>query len=54
MSTVIEIEDAIEKLPLEKKLQLRHWVIENIPSENDDILAPTAYRQKVLDALDQP
>ena len=54
MSTVIEIEAAIEKLPQEKKLQLRHWVIENIPTENDEILAPSAYRQKVLDAIDQP
>ncbi|MEO7300098.1 MAG: hypothetical protein ABI042_16150 [Verrucomicrobiota bacterium] len=53
MSTVIEIEDAIEKLPQEKKLQLRHWVIENIPTENDDIIAPTTYRQKVLDALEE-
>ena len=53
MSTVIEIEEAIEKLPPEKKIQLRHWVIENIPSENDDILMPPAYRQKILDAIDE-
>lgn len=56
MSTVIEIEAAIEKLPKEKKYQLRGWVIENIPTKEDDdndILVPSSYRQKILDGLDQ-
>jgi hypothetical protein len=55
MSTVTEIEAAIEKLPPEKKYQLREWVIEHIPTkEDDDILVPSSYRQKILDGLDQP
>ncbi len=55
MSTVAEIETAIEQLPPEEQRQLRHWFLERpLPDENDDVLAPSAYRQKALDALDQP
>lgn len=55
MSTVPEIEAAIERLSPEEQRHLREWFLERpLPEDNDDILVPPAYRQKVLDALDQP
>jgi hypothetical protein len=55
MSTVAEIEAAIEQLPPDDQRQLRRWVIEHVLVEdNEDILAPSSYRQKILDGLDQP
>jgi hypothetical protein len=55
MSTVTEIEEAIEQLPPEQQLQVRDWILEKQPLEdNSDILLPRAYRQKILNALDQP
>lgn len=55
MSTVAEIEEAIEQLTPEDQLQVRKWILEKQPlGGNDDILTPHPYRQKVLDALDQP
>jgi len=55
MSTVAEIEEAIEQLPAEEQLQLRDWILEKQPLEdNGDVLLPRAYRQKILNALDQP
>ncbi|MGH7977623.1 MAG: hypothetical protein ACREDS_09925 [Limisphaerales bacterium] len=55
MSTVDEIEEAIEQLKPEEQLQVRDWILEKQPLEdNRDILLPHAYRRKVLDALDQP
>jgi hypothetical protein len=53
VSTIAEIEDAIEQLPPEQQLQVRDWILEKQPLEdNSDILLPRPYRQKVLDALD--
>lgn len=55
MSTVAEIEEAIEQLTPEEQLQVRDWILEKQPlTNNEDILAPRAYRQKVLNALDLP
>jgi hypothetical protein len=55
MSTVVEIEAAIELLSPEEKRQLHEWFLERLPSEdNEDVVVPSAYRQKVLDAIDQP
>ena len=55
MSTVAEIEEAIEQLTPEEQLRVRDWILTKRPlGENDDILTPRAYRQKVLDALDKP
>ena len=55
MSTLPEIEAAIEQLSPEEQRQLREWFQERtLPEDNNDILVPPAYRQKVLDALDQP
>jgi hypothetical protein len=55
MSTVAEIEAAIEHLSPEEQRQLCRWVIERLSgNDNEDILVPPAYRQKILDALDQP
>jgi hypothetical protein len=54
MSTVAEIEEAIEQLPPEEQLQVRDWILEKQPLGDDgDILLPRAYRQKILDALDK-
>jgi hypothetical protein len=55
MSTVAEIENAIAQLTPEEQLQVRDWILEKKPLDgNDDVLTPRAYRQKVLDVLDQP
>ena len=55
MSMLAEIETAIEQLPPEELRRLRTWLLERTPpEENDDVLVPPAYRQKVLDALGQP
>jgi hypothetical protein len=55
MSTVAEIEEAIEQLKPEQQLEVRNWILEKQPLEdNSDIVLPRAYRQKTLDALDQP
>jgi len=55
MSTVAEIETAIERLSPEEQRELRDWLLERLPADdNDDVLVPPAYRQKVLDAIDQP
>ena len=55
MSTVAEIEAAIEQLSLEEQRQLWQWFRERaLPEDNDDVLVPPAYRQKILDAIDQP
>jgi hypothetical protein len=55
MSTMAEIEAAIEQLPPEEQEQLRGWFLKRQPAEdNGDVVAPRAYREKVLDALDQP
>lgn len=55
MSTVAEIENAIEQLTPEEQLQVRDWILEKQPvNGNEDVLTPCDYRQKVLDALDQP
>lgn len=55
MSTVAEIEEAIEQLTPEEQVKVRDWILEKQPlSGNEDVLTPRAYRQKVLDALDLP
>jgi hypothetical protein len=55
MSTVAEIEEAIEQLPPKEQAAVRDWLLEKLPpGENDDILPPRSYRRKILDALDQP
>ena len=55
MSTVLEIEEAIEQLTPEEQIEVRDWMLGKRPlTDNSDILVPRAYRQKILDALDQP
>lgn len=55
MSSVAEIEVAIEKLPANDQRELRHWFLRREwPGSDEDILVPPDYRQKVLDALDHP
>ena len=54
MSTVAEIEAAIEQLPPSEKLRLRNWFLRQCPEPDEDIIAPRSYQQKVLDALDEP
>ena len=55
MSTVAEIEEAIEQLPPKEQAELRDWLLVKLPArDNDDILLPRSHRQRVLDALDQP
>jgi hypothetical protein len=54
MSSVAEIEAAIEQLPPDDKLQLRDWLVRQCPELDDDILVPRSYQQKVLDVLDEP
>lgn len=54
MSTVIEIESAIEQLSPVEQRQLRDWLLERFrPDDNDDLMVPPAYRQRILDAIDQ-
>jgi len=54
VNKVAEIEEAIEQLSVEEQRELRRWFLEHPPQEeNDDILVPAAYRQKILDGLDQ-
>ena len=54
MSSVAEIEAAIEQLPATEKLQLRDWLVQQCPEPDDDVTVPRSYQQKVLDVLDQP
>ncbi len=55
MSTVVESEDAIEHLPPEAQLELREWILRRPwPDQDEDILVPRSYQQKVMDVLDQP
>jgi len=55
MSTVTEIEEAIEQLPPKDQAELRDWLLDKLPpGDNDDILPPRSHRRKTLDALDQP
>lgn len=53
MSSIAEIEEAIEKLPAPEQRELRQWFLRREwPESDEDILVPPGYRQKVLDALD--
>lgn len=54
MSSVAEIEAAIEQLPPDEKLVLRDWFLRQQWFELDDIAVPRSYQQKVLDVIDQP
>ena len=55
MSSLAEIEVAIEKLPAGDQRELREWFLRREwPGADEDILVPPAYRQTVLDALDHP
>ena len=50
MSTVAEIEAAIEQLMPEEQQKLRQWVVEHVrDDDNEDIVVPPSYRQKILD-----
>lgn len=54
MSTVAEIEEAIEQLPPASQAKVRDWILEKLPLEdNSDILLPRSHREKILDALEQ-
>jgi hypothetical protein len=55
MSTVTEIEEAIEQLPATAQAELRDWLLDKLsPGDNADILVPQSHRRKIVDALDQP
>ena len=54
MSSVAEIEAAIEQLAPTEKLQLRDWFLRQCPDPDDDLAVPRSYQQKILDVLDQP
>jgi hypothetical protein len=54
MSSMAEITAAIERLSEGEKESLRKWFLQpqSEDGENDDILVPATYRQKVLDVID--
>ena len=55
MSSVADIQDAVEKLPVNEQRELRQWFLRREwPDADEDILVPPDYRQNVLDALDHP
>ncbi len=55
MSTVVEIETAIEQLPSREFEELRSWLFRrDWPATDEDIAVPRSYQQKVLDVLDEP
>jgi hypothetical protein len=55
MSTVVEIEDAIERLPPEAQMEVRDWILRRSwPDQDEDIVVPRSYQQKVMAVLDQP
>ena len=55
MSTLIEIETAIEQLPPEQMEELRRWLLSrDWPEADNDVAVPRSYQRKVLDALDMP
>ncbi len=55
MSTVVEIETAIEQLPSREFEEVRAWLFRrDWPEADDDIAVPRSYQQKVLDVLDEP
>jgi hypothetical protein len=55
MSTVMEIEAAIEQLPSREFEEVRAWLFRrDWPAQDDDIAVPRSYQQKVLNALDEP
>lgn len=55
MSTVAEIESAIEQLPSREVEEVRQWLFRrDWPAADEDITVPRSYQQKVLDVLDEP
>lgn len=55
MHSVAEIEQAIQRLSPQQERELREWLQQRpAPEDDEDILVPAAYRQKVLDAIDKP
>jgi hypothetical protein len=54
MSTVAEIESAIERLPAREVEAVREWLFRrDWPAKDEDLTVPRSYQQKILDVLDE-